>query len=279
MNDQTRLAAPLDQIDAARAISHAAVQLPSLAARANLAEPPDDSHASLQWHPELGALVGLPLDAEGRFRLGVSFSTGDFLWLDGETAVTTIALGEVDALGAQDWCDARLAQAGLNKTGDATLPYALPPVNFSDIKLPGMADALRALGACYGQAYEGLTALVKAHAHRAVSPPAIRCWPHHFDLAVLFALEDGDPESAQSVGIGLSPGDGNYGEPYFYCSPWPAPDHRPETPSPLRWHTDGFVSVVCTVSAIPASTNLTDLLASAFEVALDSLAAAGENRR
>lgn len=38
----------------------------------------------------------------------------------------------------------------------------------------------------------------------------VRVWPHHFDIAVLLPGLRGD----QSVGVGLSPGDTGYPEPY-----------------------------------------------------------------
>ena len=45
-----------------------------------------------------------------------------------------------------------------------------------------------------------------------------RIWPHHFDLGALLPIGDG-----RAIGLGLSPGDGAYDEPYFYTSPYPVP--------------------------------------------------------
>ena len=106
---------------------------------------------------------------------------------------------------------------------------------------------------------------------RAVAAPTVRCWPHHFDLATLFALEAGDPETARSVGVGLSPGDGSYAEPYFYCTPWPAPENLPEPPGPLHWHTQGFTSLVCPASRVDVSTDLGDVLSAAVTLAARTL--------
>ena len=71
----------------------------------------------------------------------------------------------------------------------------------------------------------------------------LRVWPHHFDLGALLPI-DGD----KMLGIGLSPGDQTYEQPYFYCSPYPQPASHDGLP-PLqvgKWHTDGFVSAVLT---------------------------------
>jgi hypothetical protein len=100
----------------------------------------------------------------------------------------------------------------------------------------------------------------------------VRCWPHHYDIATLFALDDGDPETARSVGIGLSPGDSAYAEPYLYCNPWPVPDGAlPTAPGPLRWHTEGFTSLVCPASRMGSEQNLSALTESAFSAVMGVL--------
>ena len=49
-------------------------------------------------------------------------------------------------------------------------------------------------------------------------------------------------EDGQSVGAGLSPGDGGNPLPYWYVTPWPYPDAaRLPTLSAGRWNTDGWV--------------------------------------
>jgi hypothetical protein len=68
----------------------------------------------------------------------------------------------------------------------------------------------------------------------------VRCWPHHFDIATLFSKSDG------TVGIGMSPGDGSYREPYYYVSPWPPPpaDGLPALGPHGTWHLEGWVGAV-----------------------------------
>ena len=71
-------------------------------------------------------------------------------------------------------------------------------------------------------------------------------------MAVLLQLEDGNPEQARSVGAGMSPGDGTYGEPYFYVSPWPYPEQNvlPALKGKGFWHTEGFTAAVLTAKTI-----------------------------
>ena len=70
----------------------------------------------------------------------------------------------------------------------------------------------------------------------------MRLWPHHFDIATLWTLDAGvDAEEARSVGMGLSPGDGTYAQPYWYVTPWPYPQATAEELPPLpagRWHAE-----------------------------------------
>jgi hypothetical protein len=77
-------------------------------------------------------------------------------------------------------------------------------------------------------------------------PGAVRCWPHHFGIATLLSLGGGDPEKAAAIGIGMSPGDAYYPQPYFFISPWPAPpvEALPRLCVPGHWHTLGFVAAV-----------------------------------
>ena len=77
---------------------------------------------------------------------------------------------------------------------------------------PGLA----ALSRWYGAAAEVLEAVRAKHGDLKPGPGPVRCWPHHFDIAVLVRLEEGAAESVRSIGVGCAPGDENYPEPYFY---------------------------------------------------------------
>ena len=74
----------------------------------------------------------------------------------------------------------------------------------------------------------------------------VLCWPHHFDLGIVIALDPPGAEKQRSIGVGLSPGDHYYPQPYFYVNPYPAQKGAaPQTPLPLgHWHTDGFTGAV-----------------------------------
>jgi hypothetical protein len=77
----------------------------------------------------------------------------------------------------------------------------------------------------------------------------VRCWPHHFDIAILIQVDEPgtDPEHARSLGVGLSPGDDAIPRPYFYLLPWPRPARPAESLPALDgggWHTEGWLGAV-----------------------------------
>jgi hypothetical protein len=82
----------------------------------------------------------------------------------------------------------------------------------------------------------------------------IRCWPHHFDIATLIKLDPHlSSEDARSIGVGLSPGDSGYPQPYFYVNMWPYPDIEDEKLPPLpggSWHTKDWIGAVLTADEI-----------------------------
>jgi len=102
----------------------------------------------------------------------------------------------------------------------------------------------------------------------------VRCWPHHFDIATLITVAPG-----ATIGVGLSPGDGSYNEPYWYVGPWPHPqvEDWPELEGGGHWHTEGFVAAVLPASDFVPENNqpkrLEEFLESAIEGSRELLAA------
>ena len=96
--------------------------------------------------------------------------------------------------------------------------------------------------------------MLRAFTAKRSNASEVRCWPHHFDIATVANLgpRNGNEGSdqARSIGIGVSPGDEHYAQPYAYVSPSPRFDRLPDPPKPGRWHTDGFFGAVATGDAI-----------------------------
>ncbi len=99
--------------------------------------------------------------------------------------------------------------------------------------------------------YAGADRLLRALRERNSGASPVACWPHHFDLATLIRLDgpEAGPETARSIGVGLSPGDEGNPEPYFYVLPWPRPAKDLPDLDGGRWHTGNWVGAVLAARA------------------------------
>jgi len=242
--------AAANELGTARVQAHHAAQWATRAARAVLAPKDDDSHSNLGWDTAHAALLSHDLKGGGKsLRIGLRPADMTLIALNGGRPLCVFVLnGESDA-AAGEWTAQCLTDNGFDASRlDDPLPYDLPPRD-GPYDLRSEAPAFRELARYYGNA---ATLLDEIAAREAGASP-VRCWPHHFDIATLIALESGDPEHARSIGVGLSPGDGSYAEPYFYVSPWPYPEAGrldDEVAEIGHWHSAGFVAYVVTGSEI-----------------------------
>jgi len=252
--DNLRRIAPA-RLNTARDLAHKAVQLVTKAARANLAAAPDDSHSNLGWDGKRGAFRSQPIvGRNGTIVSGFAVSAFELIVIGDGREIATHKLAGVADADAAEWLDIQLADAGLEPTNATTLPYDLPASveRIDTYALDGVGEALEVLASWYTLADEVLEASAEKLNDVHPGPSAVRCWPHHFDIATYISLEDGDFETARGIGIGMSPGDDTYGEPYFYINPWPhlSPDALPQLPAPGHWHTQGFVGAIATASEV-----------------------------
>ncbi|MGH8738663.1 MAG: hypothetical protein ACREVC_15000 [Burkholderiales bacterium] len=226
---------------AARGVAHWALQWASKAARANLAPAPDDSHSALAWEAGLEALVSAPL-AKGA-RVGLQLATLGLI-VTHEGKAELLKLEGCTPRTVDDWLDLKLKAQGLKAASAARLPYAVAPRELKND--PGLA----ALARWFAAAAE---VLEEVRARRSdLRPSAVVCWPHHFDIALVLPLSPRAGDSARSVGVGVSPGDEYYPQPYAYVSPSPAPKARqlPALPPGGHWHTKDFFGAVATAEAL-----------------------------
>ena len=228
---------------AARTLAHRGVQWPARAAWANLQPAPDDSHTSLEWDAEMAALLGQPL--AGGVRVGLRMGVYELVLTTKKRCDALPLAGKSDAeVGA--WLDGKLTEEGLKPASGVKLPYDMPPTLFARAaeEVPHFA----ALALWFAAAAEALEDLRKKYRRFKPGPSPVRCWPHHFDIAILVGLEKGPAESARAIGIGVSPGDGYYAQPYLYVSAYPKPDteNLPPLPPGGRWRTKDFFGAVAT---------------------------------
>jgi hypothetical protein len=243
----------------ARLQAHYAAQWLARAARAFLPPRPEDGHTNLGWEDALpgfethalpdGTVLGLNVpDLALVLRNGQDAPEPRTISLDARRdADIRESLGR--ALGAHG------ADAGKL---DAALPYDMPehPIGHgAPYRAAGLAAASAELAAWFANANHALSGIRQRLLARGLNAPPVRCWPHHFDLDTLLALGAAAP--APSVGIGFSPGDGYYDEPYFYVSRYPAPDSAtlPPLPGIGHWHSNRFTAAIAVGHKIVEATD------------------------
>ena len=222
-------------LDQARDHAHHALQLVAAAGYTHL--PRDAEWQGSNAGFASGRLVGREL-ADG-VRVSLDLASLNLEVSGGEPAVR--AVGRFDPSAHAAWLRARLRERGL---ADRELVFPSWDLPEAPAGLPDPA-ALAQLADWYANAHELLSVLAE---HPAAGE--VRCWPHHFDLAVLLTLR---PGPLGTVGIGMTPGDGGVPEPYLYATPWPYPD--PEVLPELArggWNTEGWVGAVLAASELAA---------------------------
>jgi hypothetical protein len=262
---EIRRCAPKD-LGRARAVGHKIMQFVTRAARANLPAEPDDSHSNIGWSSSLKSFLSQPLKGNGSaIFIGASISPLKIGVFRDAQIVAALPLENTPEGDAAAWLDTELQQLGLNPASSVTLPYELPKhvADTRTFSSGAESSALSTLSAWFDLAHSLLSEFAVANAQLSPGPSPVRCWPHHFDIATYVSLEAGDFESAKAIGVGMSPGDENYDQPYFYINPWPHLDaaELPELPVPGHWHSEGFVGAIATADEILSSSEIRETLA------------------
>jgi len=215
-----------------------------------VAHRPDYSEQSFQWSAGLRALVQDPADGDRPFRAGLRPSPPALLLAGGDDEILReLPLDGRTLEEAYEWMREQVeALLGRPLAQPLESPGELPrhpiaggaPFSISD------PEAFAEIGRIYANADR----LLRRVLERNPEASQVRCWPHHFDVATLIMLEAGaDPEQARSIGVGLSPGDERFTEPYFYVLPWPAPkSDLPDLAGGGWWHTEGWTGAVLEAS-------------------------------
>lgn len=237
-----------------------AAQLISAFGEALVSPREDDGHSGMTWEPARRRWISEPADVEGgakgiRLSLRPSDMTlglcraagagGD----DAEMCLGGRTIGE-----ALTWLRGSLRERG----GEAVPPLELgardipdhPVARGSPIRV--RPDAQLELARWYADACLLLTSVQEA------TPGAsdVRCWPHDMDTATLVRFQPVDHAiGPPSIRIGMTTGDEHYAQPYLYLTPWPYPAlaELSDLPSPVRWHTKGWLGTVLLGSDLVAA--------------------------
>lgn len=238
----------------ARLQLHYGIQLIAATGSA-LAEPlPDFSHTSLNWNSDLDVFIGAPIRAAKPFRVALDpvMLTSILLDQEGET-ISVFPLHQKTLTEGMAWLKGEVAQLGADASKIELLTY---PEDFPDHAIAhgtpfnvSEAEAERQeLSHYYANNRLVLQEIVEGF--EDASP--IHIWPHHFDMATLILMPIQKRREPITIGVGLSPGDANYAEPYWYVSPYPypAPENLPFLDGDGFWHTQEWLGAVLPASRL-----------------------------
>ena len=243
------------QLTEARLLSHWAAQVPAAIASSLVCSQEDDSHSNLGWDETRGALFSHALDKGPReivgARVGIRFDPLSVVGLRGTDAEWSIELdGQTldQALAATR--ESLALDSGVAVTELPATPlrdYDMPEhsvargVSFNSSAQHRELAELRSWFSAFDVIFESFRAGLGASAG-TTDVSVARVWPHHFDLGLLASLKAGIGPGA--IGIGMSPGDEHFAQPYLYVSPYPWPEDNPPLEDALPaggfWNERGF---------------------------------------
>jgi hypothetical protein len=234
---------PPTELADAREQAHWAVQILVGVAGVSVEPAPDDSHTSLTWDSASRALLTQPLMGHAGTRAGLRLpDLGLVVHNQSAGVAAEFPLAGHTLTDGYAWMEGAIGV-------EEPLPRRTEEMPDHRVHAGAMFDAdpasLVELARWYGNAELVLQEVREGHTDAS----AVRVWPHHFDIATLIALGPAtDPEYARSIGVGMTPGDVSYAEPYFYVLPWPAPpsDELPPLEGGGTWHREGWLGAVLT---------------------------------
>lgn len=233
----------------ARLQLHWAAQLVSAVGTSLLPAQADDSHTNLGWDSKLSLLVGRNAGAQS-LQAGLVYEALELAVIDGGRERSSMRLAGHTLQQALAWLGQEIAD---DASALAVPVYEMPthPVGEGGVFSDAGPAARAELSAWFAGAFASIGDVVADEP--AASP--VRCWPHHFDVASLITLgAAAGAEEARSIGVGFSPGDASYDQPYFYITPWPYPDTEdlPTLEAGAHWHTSGWTGAVLTAERLLA---------------------------
>ena len=227
---------------------HQATQLLASAGISFLDKQVDDSHTNMQWQSKWQSFSSSGFGPQGKFKVVLNLPDLKYQVLENDKKLSEFLLNNRTEQDAIEWFKGVLVTKGIDISNFTMKKhYEIPFTDQAQGKPYDLfkADLFKALTNHFNTANRVLTEIALDYKNSS----AIRCWPHHFDLGMLITLrESPNPEEMKSIGLGLSPGDDIYDQPYYYISPWPYPDksklNNSNLPEDGFWHTEGFTSVI-----------------------------------
>ncbi len=227
---------------------HWAAQAAAGVGRTLLPKQVDFSQESLEWSPAHGAFLQDVVDAPTPFCGGVRLRDMTLLLLDSQgSVIDEMPMNGRTLTEGYEFFASRTGSLLGREVMIARPPDGMPPHAVAEgATFNADPRYLEELERHFSDAYQILCA---AREHERVLS-AVRCWPHHFDIALLITLS-GSGEEARTVGVGMAPGDVAIREPYYYITPWPHPKELSLPALPYgRWNRDGWFGALLLATEI-----------------------------
>ena len=245
---QTGSVAP-GQLVAAREDAHWAMQVLSAVGYTHIKVADDDRQSNAGWVDGLQILAGWRIESEPVCFVSLSPSRLTLaLHEPGGTVLEELNCRGKSLDEAYSWLEGAIARRqGVDAVKLERPGYTMPAHALAGGAVfgAGSEEGLQELGRWLHNAN-----LVMRDLRRAVpGSTAPRVWPHHFDIGMLISLEeDGDAQEGRSIGIGLSPGDEQSPEPYWYVTPYPGPEGNLPAVTTGKWNIEGWTGLTLTAS-------------------------------
>jgi hypothetical protein len=244
------------QLYEARMQAHYAAQWLARFARAYIPPLPDDVHTNLGWDNDFDRFTTHPLTVG--VQLGLRLPALTLVLLRNEQVAQSFPLERRTDTEVRVWLGDQIQALDLSPAAlDAAPPYRLSAHPLADgacYDATALVEPLSELAAWYANGFDALNIIRLRLIADGLSAPAVRCWPHHFDLDCLTRIENGAGKTS-AMDAGFSPGDHYYKEPYFYISLHPRPDIPvlPHLHGLGHWHVQDFLAAIAPASRIVAS--------------------------
>lgn len=234
----------------ARIQLHYAIQPLAATASALCEKKEDFSHQALYWDENLGFKTQAISSIQScRIVLDPITLTLEIVG-DSDRVISIFALSDRTLSEAFDWI--RTVLKGLVGEAELNIPISYPPDDIPDRDLAcdgrfNLQSPISNLADYYSTANTILQEISK----QEIGASPVLIWPHHFDIATLITLPEKINSETLTVGVGLSPGDLSYDQPYWYVTPYPYPEdisNLPTLDGNGSWHTSDWVGAVLTAS-------------------------------
>lgn len=244
--DQPSFTFDRQQLAEARIQLHYAIQ--PIAAISNALA--DSSHKGLFWDDQLG-FTTRPITSIKSYRVALDPITLTLEFVtDRDQVFSVFALCDRTLTEALDWT--RTITNAIGGMGNLITQISYPPNDFPDSDLArGKTFQLQHSTSDLAEYYAIADRVLQDIVQYEPMASDVRIWPHHFDIATLISIPVAQNGQGKSVGVGLSPGDDSYDEPYWYVTPYPYPEDRSNLPildGDGIWHIDHWVGAVLTAS-------------------------------